>query len=245
MVFSVSLVSFVSFVIRSCRSHLPNRWKPSSTKWPIWNRSSVTLILPNAVPAIPPFVTPSRTCFGSTPKPENSPNFLHSPASDLRAAIPPTLIVPSSFGRYRIVRRLGEGGMGTVYEAEQDDPRRTVALKIMRPGFDSLELRKRFTQEVQILGRRHHVGIAQVYDAGTSDDGRLYFAMEFIRGLPLHDYARHQTRSQAYQARLAAAIAALSSNDVADAARQLERRRKTYAVGSGATCTAASTIAPP
>ena len=74
---------------------------------------------------------------------------------------PPVLAI----GRYRVVRVLGEGGMATVYEAEQDDPRRTVALKVMRPGLDSPELRKRFTQEARILGRLHHAGNAQVYEA--------------------------------------------------------------------------------
>jgi WD40 repeat protein len=80
--------------------------------------------------------------------------------------------------------------MGTVYEAEQDDPRRTVALKVMRPGLDSPEFRKRFAQEARILARLHHPGIAQVYDAGATEDGQLYFAMEFIRGLPLDAHAR-------------------------------------------------------
>jgi WD40 repeat protein/predicted Ser/Thr protein kinase len=98
--------------------------------------------------------------------------------------------LPAQLGRYRIVRPLGEGGMGTVYEAEQDDPRRTVALKVMRPGLDSAELRKRFAQEARILGRLHHAGIAQVYDAGATADGRLYFAMEFIHGLPLGEHVR-------------------------------------------------------
>src|SRR6516162_2559967 len=101
--------------------------------------------------------------------------------------------LPSSrVGSYRIVRLIAEGGMGTVYEAEQDDPRRTVALKVMRPGHDSTELRKRFTQEARILGRLHHAGIAQVYDAGATPDGRLYFAMELIRGAPLGEYVRRQ-----------------------------------------------------
>src|SRR5262249_1887919 len=92
--------------------------------------------------------------------------------------------------RYRIVRRLGEGGMGTVYEAEEHDPPRTVALKVMRPGFDSAELRKRFAREARILGQLHHAGIAQVYDSGATEDGRLYLAMEFIRGLPLREHAK-------------------------------------------------------
>src|SRR5206468_7457835 len=103
---------------------------------------------------------------------QSAPDFLHSPAADVRPALPTLEAVPASIGLYRVVRRLGEGGMGTVYEAEQDHPRRTVALKVIRPGFDSPELRKRFAQEARILGRLHHIGIAQVYDAGATADGR-------------------------------------------------------------------------
>src|SRR5262249_10200490 len=123
-------------------------------------------------------------------KAQIAPDFLHSPAADVRAALPAAAALPAFIGPYRVKRRLGEGGMGAVYEAEQNDPRRTVALKVMRPGFDSPELRKRFAQEAWILGRLHHAGIAQVYDAGASADGRLYFAMQFIRGLPLGEHVR-------------------------------------------------------
>src|SRR5947208_16238024 len=71
-------------------------------------------------------------------KARSAPDFLHSPVADVRAALPLTEeAVPASIGRYRVVSRLGEGGMGMVYEAEQDDPRRTVALKVMRHGLDS------------------------------------------------------------------------------------------------------------
>jgi serine/threonine-protein kinase len=112
-------------------------------------------------------------------KAQSRPDFLRSPVVDVRADL------PAAIGRYRIVRCLGEGGMVTVYEAEQDQPRRTVALKVMRLGLDTPELRKRFAQEARILGRLHHTGIAQVYDAGATPDGRLYFAMELIRGAPL------------------------------------------------------------
>jgi WD40 repeat protein/predicted Ser/Thr protein kinase len=90
-----------------------------------------------------------------------------------------------------VVRVLGEGGMGTVYEAEQDNPRRTVALKVIRAGLDS-ELLRRFAREAQILGRLHHPGIAQVYDAGVAAGGQPYFAMELIAGVPLDRYAREQ-----------------------------------------------------
>jgi WD40 repeat protein/predicted Ser/Thr protein kinase len=98
--------------------------------------------------------------------------------------------LPAHIGRYRVLRRLGEGGMGAVYEAEQDNPRRPVALKVIRPDLVSPGLVKRFTHEAQILGRLHHPGIAQVYEAGVAADGRPFFAMEFIRGLPLTEYAR-------------------------------------------------------
>jgi predicted Ser/Thr protein kinase len=107
-------------------------------------------------------------------------------------------------GRYRIVGVVGEGGMGTVYEAEQDNPRRPVALKVIRPGLVSPALVKRFEHEAQILGRLHHPGIAQIYDAGLAEDGRPFFAMEFIHGLPLGEYAgRHRLDPAARLALLA------------------------------------------
>jgi hypothetical protein len=92
--------------------------------------------------------------------------------------------LPEAVGRYRIVRLVGEGGMGAVYEAEQDQPRRTVALKVIKPGLASPELLRRFDRESQALGRLQHPGIAQIYEAGTADTGfgpQPYFAMEFIR----------------------------------------------------------------
>jgi WD40 repeat protein/serine/threonine protein kinase len=101
--------------------------------------------------------------------------------------------LPSRIGHYRILRLLGEGGMGTVYEAEQDSPRRSVALKVIRAGLVSAALLRRFAHEVQILGRLHHPGIAQIYEAALAEDGRPFFAMEFIAGLPLNEYVhRHQ-----------------------------------------------------
>jgi WD40 repeat protein/predicted Ser/Thr protein kinase len=122
---------------------------------------------------------------------ESTPDFLHSPAADARAILAPAeRPVPESIGRYRIVRRLGEGGMGVVYEALEGDPPRPVALKVMRQGLDSAELRKRFAREARILSELRHAGIAQVYDAGATEEGQLYLAMEFIRGLPLGEHVR-------------------------------------------------------
>lgn len=101
--------------------------------------------------------------------------------------------VPETIGRYRIKRRLGLGGMGVVYLAEQDHPRRDVAIKVMRPGMASAKLSKRFEFEAEVLGRLQHPNIAQIYEADTFDDGaslRPYFAMEFVHGAPLVRYAR-------------------------------------------------------
>src|SRR5512146_977193 len=99
---------------------------------------------------------------------------------------------PTSIGRYRIVRLLGEGGMGVVYEAEQYQPQRRVALKVIKAAWASPELLRRFEQEFQTLGRLHHPGIAQIYEAGTADTGfgfQPFFAMEIIYGKPLGEYA--------------------------------------------------------
>jgi non-specific serine/threonine protein kinase/serine/threonine-protein kinase len=99
--------------------------------------------------------------------------------------------VPEQIGRYRVIRMVGQGGMGTVYEAEQDSPRRRVALKVVRPGLGSREMFKRFERESQALGRLQHPGIAQVFDAGAAETpfgSQPYFAMEFIDGTSLKEY---------------------------------------------------------
>jgi predicted Ser/Thr protein kinase len=88
---------------------------------------------------------------------------------------------------------VGQGGTGTVYEAEQEKPRRVVALKMIKLGFVATEsLLRRFEQESQVLARLQHPGIAQVYEAGTADAGhgvQPYFAMEFVRGRTLDEHA--------------------------------------------------------
>src|SRR5262245_49241113 len=78
--------------------------------------------------------------------------------------------------------------MGTVYEAQQENPRRVVALKMIRPGLVSTRLLARFRHEAQVLGRLRHPGIAQIYEAGTHD-GQPFFVMELVHGPPLLKYA--------------------------------------------------------
>jgi tetratricopeptide (TPR) repeat protein len=96
---------------------------------------------------------------------------------------------PPSIGPYRIVRVLGQGGMGLVYEAEQLEPlHRTVALKIIRRGMDSREVLARFESERQALAVMDHPNIAKALDAGTTEDGLPYFVMELVAGVPITDY---------------------------------------------------------
>ncbi|MHC4427236.1 MAG: protein kinase domain-containing protein [Planctomycetota bacterium] len=94
-------------------------------------------------------------------------------------------------GRYEIKRTIASGGMGTVYEAVQDHPHRPVALKVMRHGAASSRAMRRFQHEAEILGRLRHANIAQIYEAGTFDEGhgvQPYFAMELVKGQPLPAY---------------------------------------------------------
>ena len=96
---------------------------------------------------------------------------------------PKTRVYPKNIGPYRIVGVIASGGMGVVYEAEQEHPRRVVALKVLKRGLTSPSALRRFEHEAQVLARLRHDGIAHIYDAGTHDDGSgvvPYFAMEFI-----------------------------------------------------------------
>lgn len=112
--------------------------------------------------------------------------------------------LPTRVGRYRIVRLIGEGGMGAVYEAQQESPKRPVAIKVIRSGLVSRSTLQRFEQEFQVLGKLNHPGIAQVYEAGIINEhgdfvegdvkgsptpGQPFFAMELIQGLPIDSFA--------------------------------------------------------
>ena len=96
---------------------------------------------------------------------------------------------PERIGPFRILDVLGEGGMGTVYKAEQKEPvRRLVAIKVIKLGMDSKDVLARFELERRALAAMSHSNIAKVLEAGTTEHGQPYFVMELVEGLPLTDY---------------------------------------------------------
>ena len=132
-------------------------------------------------------------------------NFLGSPA-----ALPPTgaVGVPDGqstadmpcargdggvIGPYKLLEEIGEGGMGTVWMAEQTEPvKRLVALKVIKAGMDSRQVLARFEAERQALALMDHPNIAKVLDAGTTADGRPYFVMELVKGVPITEFCDEQ-----------------------------------------------------
>jgi serine/threonine protein kinase len=92
-------------------------------------------------------------------------------------------------GPYKLLQQIGEGGMGVVFEAEQERPvRRRVALKVIKPGMDTREVIARFEAERQALAMMGHPNIAKVYEAGAAENGRPYFVMELVQGVPITVY---------------------------------------------------------
>lgn len=110
-------------------------------------------------------------------------------ASPIGVVRPPA--TPETIGRYRLLDRLGEGGMGVVYLAEQRDPHRKVALKIVRSGIDGEQILSRFEAERQALAMMNHVNVASVHESGLAADGRPFFAMEYIAGEDIKSYCDH------------------------------------------------------
>ncbi len=101
----------------------------------------------------------------------------------------PTGDLPKTIGRYRILGKLGEGGMGIVYEAEQQDPRRKVALKVVRGGrFVDEGTIRMFRREAETLARLQHPNIGGIYESGRTEDGQHFFAMELVMGENLDKY---------------------------------------------------------
>lgn len=122
---------------------------------------------------------------------DEASDFLAKPAIDMPSTTtPPIAELPGSMvGPYRLLQRIGEGGFGIVYMAEQMEPvRRKVALKIIKPGMDTKEVIARFESERQALALMDHPNIARVLDAGATGSGRPYFVMELVKGVPITDF---------------------------------------------------------
>src|SRR6266446_310135 len=128
---------------------------------------------------------------------ESAGGFLDKPPAAVSAAAPmaTTRMVAVTakpgdrIGRYKLLQRIGEGGCGVVYMAEQEEPfRRRVALKIIKLGMDTKQVVGRFEAERQALALMDHPHIAKVLDAGATDTGRPFFVMELVRGIPITDF---------------------------------------------------------
>ena len=119
-------------------------------------------------------------------------SFLEVPAVDPNATLETSAVAEGAgtvIGRYKLLEKVGEGGMATVYMAEQKHPiRRRVALKIIKLGMDTKQVIGRFEAERQALAMMDHPNIAKVFDAGTTETGRPYFVMELVRGVPITEF---------------------------------------------------------
>ena len=126
-----------------------------------------------------------------TVAPSTQPTQADTPA---RAQDPDGSSTTTIIGPYHLLQLIGEGGMGQVWLAEQKQPvRRRVALKLIKVGMDTREVVARFESERQALALMDHPAIAKVFDAGSTPEGRPYFVMEFVAGLPITDYCdRHK-----------------------------------------------------
>jgi len=118
--------------------------------------------------------------------------FLENDAAGVGVTVnqPPVAERPgTTIGRHKLMQKIGEGGMGVVYMAEQREPvRRKVALKVIKPGMDTKEVVARFEAERQALALMDHPNIAKVHDGGATASGRPYFVMELVHGIPFTQY---------------------------------------------------------
>jgi non-specific serine/threonine protein kinase/serine/threonine-protein kinase len=133
-----------------------------------------------------------------------------APEVAARALSPQDAVTDGRIGSYRIKTEIGRGGMGTVYLAVRDDDeyRQQVALKIINPGFATRALVKRFRHERQILANLNHAHIARLLDGGTTPSGLPFFAMEYVEGVPITNYAQQHNLSVAERLALFAKVCA-------------------------------------
>src|SRR2546428_596102 len=126
---------------------------------------------------------------GPPPKPDASPAKPGEADPTTRVTVPSEQGPGTMIGRYKLLEKVGEGGFGTVYVAEQREPvKRRVALKIIKLGMDTKQVIARFEAERQALALMDHPNIAKVLEAGATDTGRPYFVMELVRGIKITDY---------------------------------------------------------
>ncbi len=120
---------------------------------------------------------------------DDAGGFLEPPAAEEAAGARSGASSGTRIGRYTLLEQIGEGGMGTVWMAEQHEPvRRKVALKLIKLGLDTRQVVARFEAERQALALMDHPGIAKVLDGGSTESGRPYFVMELVRGAPITKY---------------------------------------------------------
>ncbi len=132
---------------------------------------------PDSLPAAPPVSGPTQD---SVPREPHEPAVGSTPGAEWPGAV---------VGRYKLVERIGEGGMGAVWLAQQTEPvRRLVALKLIKGGLDSRQVVARFEAERQALALMDHPHIARVLDGGATAGGRPYFVMELVKGVPITRY---------------------------------------------------------
>lgn len=123
------------------------------------------------------------------------PSILDRDVGDIARSAWPEPALPESIGPYRVLRLLGEGGMGVVHLVERADVGGTAALKLLRDAWISPSRRERFATEQRTLAQLSHPGIAQLRDAGTLTDGTPWFVMEYVEGEPITDYCARRGRT--------------------------------------------------
>ncbi len=157
---------------------------------PVTGPEAPTHLPPDATAAFEPQPQPPTEMLTEASQP--------APSEDTPLAGPATGAAPGTViaGRYTLVEIIGEGGMGSVYRAEQTEPvKRPVALKLIKSGMDSRAVLARFDAERQALALMDHPNIARVYDGGTTASGQPFFVMELVQGVPLTDYCDHKQLS--------------------------------------------------
>ena len=146
----------------------------------------------SSTPPSGPPTTPAEPPTSADPRPPADPPTSADPTT--HTSQPATSAASIQIGPYRLVQKVGEGGMGEVWQAEQTQPlRRRVALKIIKQGMDTKAVIARFEMERQALALMDHAHVAKVFDAGTTPEGRPYFVMEYVNGLPITEHCdRHR-----------------------------------------------------